>query len=212
MRAGESTPLVPKKFAFKQVIGDRGAICGDERSICPVAQLMDRTSDQLLSRTAFTKNHDTDVRCSDTPDGVADRQHARGRGDDPFERAVNHARQPPVLLLKILKPEGARQDQAQLIDVHWFREEIVGAYRYGAARIGTFLVATRNDHFDLGIFRNNRFKQEKAFASAIGVRGKAEIDNRDAGLLSREVLKAAHAIARGDHSERIRQRPPHLAL
>jgi hypothetical protein len=80
--AREGALLVAEELALDQVVGDGGAVDGDERLGGPVAVLPDRAGDQLLARAALARDHDRDVARRHLADDLEDLLHDRRRADD----------------------------------------------------------------------------------------------------------------------------------
>ena len=52
-RAGERASFVAEQFAFQQLLGNRGAVDGEERLLAAVAVMINRAGDEFLAGAAF---------------------------------------------------------------------------------------------------------------------------------------------------------------
>ena len=70
--AGEGALLVAEQLALQQVLGDGGAVDGQERRLGPQAVLVDGAGDQLLAGAALAGDQDGDVLGRDAADRLVD--------------------------------------------------------------------------------------------------------------------------------------------
>ncbi len=80
--AGERAFFVAEKFAFQQRFRDGGAIDGQEWAIRPLAELVDGSGHQFLSRPALPSNQHGDILRGDQADRFVHFLHCRRTADD----------------------------------------------------------------------------------------------------------------------------------
>src|SRR5260370_35001973 len=73
--AGKGSFFVSEELAFQQVFRDCSAIDCDERLDASIAVMMDRSSDELLARAAFTGDHHRRIAMRNSADHLKDLLH-----------------------------------------------------------------------------------------------------------------------------------------
>ena len=123
---GEGAFFVTEQFAFEEVVGNGGAVDGDEGAMGAVAVLIDGASDEFLACSGFSSNEDRDGFGGDASEFFVDLGHGPAFADDGVLVVVDladldgfghHAR----------APDGLGENAKELFFVEWFSEVVVGA-------------------------------------------------------------------------------------
>src|SRR5439155_24529509 len=88
MRPGECAPLVAKELRLDQGVRDRAAVHGNKRLLAPSAQMMDRTSHELLASSGFTLDEDRKRRVGHLLDLLHNLFHLPARAHQPSQRQL----------------------------------------------------------------------------------------------------------------------------
>ncbi len=127
--AGEGAALVAEELALQQVLGDGGAVDGDEELLGARAVLVDGAGDELLAGAALAGDEDGGVGRRDLPDGLVDALHG-GRGADDGLVALDRGDligHDDFLAHGAGGVEGAAEEVLELGDVEGLEDVIVGA-------------------------------------------------------------------------------------
>ena len=128
--------------------------------------LVDRAGEQFLAGAAGAEQHDRHVGDGDALDGPGDLEHFGRGGDDRAEHGRRRRLrfEAPVLVLDRVEVEGARDDQAELVDVDRLAVEIVGAERDRLERAFAGAVAGGDDDLGVGLEAEDFGQRGEAFA------------------------------------------------
>ncbi len=126
--AGEGPLLVAEELRFEKGLGDRRAVEPDERAILPEAVEMDEPRDHLLARPRFAGDEDRRLRGGDLGGGVEEPGHGGGAADQvpPVEPLAEAFLQEAVLLLQMAVVHRPFQCEAELVEIEWFGQVVVG--------------------------------------------------------------------------------------
>ena len=161
---------------------------------------MHRAGEQLLAGAAGAEQHYRHVGAGDPLNGLADLHHHWRGGDDRAEHGCSGpALQPPVLLLDLVQMKGARDDQAEVVDVDRLLVEIVGAHADRLEGAFACAVAAGDDHLGVGLEAQDLRQHGETLVGAVGVGRKAEIESHHGRLVCAKRLDRLGAIARADH-------------
>ncbi len=146
----ESPLLVPEELALEQRIRNRSTVDRDEWPGGPGAQRVKRPCEQLLARTALAQEQYRGVGRRDLLHQPADLQHALAGRDHALERRGVLAKQKlAVLILELIHPIGALDDERKDVGIDRLLIEIVGTE---ADRFDSILaVAAPGDYDHLGM-------------------------------------------------------------
>ena len=71
--------FVAEQLALQQILGERGAILGDEQLVAPSRTIVNRGGDELLARARLALDQHADARVDDFVELSNSSSHARGR-------------------------------------------------------------------------------------------------------------------------------------
>ena len=184
-RAGERTLFVAEQFAFEQSFGDGGAVDRDEGTGAPRRGLMQPTRQQFLAGAAGAEQHDRDVSRRDAFDGAHHLRHRIRGVDQAAESCVTGIPrgEATVFRLEPVDVEGARDDQAQRVDVDRLGVKVPGPQRDGVQRARARAMAGGDDDLGIGLERQHLRQRRKAFAGAVRVGRQAEVERDDGGFV-----------------------------
>jgi hypothetical protein len=147
-RPGEGALAMPEQFAFQQLIRQRAAVLGDERSLRAQAVVMQRTGKQLLAGAGFAGQQHRDVVGRNLRHLLADGvQRAVGRTHDGIQpeaalqpmallgQALFQARradavfqrQAFILTLQLVEPAGVGHRQQQIVRMPGLGDVLIDA-------------------------------------------------------------------------------------
>ena len=201
-RAGERALLVAEQFGLEQILGNGGAVDGDEAAGPAAALLVDSASEQLLAGAAGAKEHHRDIGIGHALDRARHPHHLRRGGHHVAKDGAGLADlafQAAILGFDVVKLKGPADDQAELINVDRLLIEIVGT---GSDRPqGAFARAMSggDDHLCLGLQRQDVLERGKAFAHAVRVGGKAEVERDHGGFRRANQAEGRIAVGSDQH-------------
>ncbi len=148
-RARESALLMAEKFAFEEVFRERGAMEFDEWFQRPWTVFVDGLRDQLLARSALSRDQDTGSGGRDLLDDVEDFLHRGTRADDVVETQPTAQARPKLdrFVTERASVERPLDDEHELIDLRWFRKVVLRAALHRPHR-GFDVREARDEHDD----------------------------------------------------------------
>src|SRR6185437_4475891 len=121
--AGKTAAFVAEQFAFKQRLGNRGAVYGNERFIRAVAVLVERACDQFLARAGGAANEHSDGSRGDAADLFVNILHDAAAANDGARRGAGFADFDRFRHAPGTRDGGCRQIQ-QFVRFEWFHQVI----------------------------------------------------------------------------------------
>ena len=126
-----------EELGLDEVLGDRGAVDGEERALGAQGVLVDATGDEFLARAAFAGDEHGGVARGDLADGLQDFLHRFGTADDAFlvvGRIHEHARRARRRREVATGGEGLVDERDQLRLVERLHHVVVSAELHGLDR------------------------------------------------------------------------------
>src|SRR5205823_8753645 len=122
------TLFMTEQFAFEQILWNRSAVDGHERSGLPGTSAMDRSRHQFLARPAFTNDQHRGIGAGDFLNCAKHGLDLRTITDNPLERRnINCAEGFASCTLQLLDIQGAVEDHLEFVDINGLGEEVVSA-------------------------------------------------------------------------------------
>ena len=211
VRAGERAALVAEQLRLEELLGERSAVDGDERTGAARAEIVDRARDQLLAGARLAGDQHGGVALGGALDHAEHALHRLG-APDQLAQAIGLAR------AKLQAPARPRQHQRALDGgAHLFVGErldqvLVRAQPHGLDGRLHRRVRGHQDHLDLGRARADAAQH----LEAVHARHRQIAQHHLRVVV--EALEALFARTRGDHlalpvvAEQDRQRAPHVGL
>ena len=162
---------------------------------------MHRAGEQFLAGAAGAQQHDRDIGGGDALDGLGDLEHFGRAADHRAEhRRVAAGLEPAVFGLDVVEVEGARDDQAEFVDVDRLAVEIIGAAGDCLQRAFARAVARGDDDLGVGLEAQHFGQRGEAFLGAVGVGRQAEVERDHRRLILAQCLDRRGAVVGGDHA------------
>src|SRR3546814_7908882 len=96
--------------------------------------------------------------------------------------------------------EGARNDQAELIDVERLLVKVIGAAGNGTERAFPRAMPRRDDHLGIGLQCQYFLKRREPFGGAIRIGRKAKVERDHIRLLGAQYLHRLRPVARSEEN------------
>ena len=142
--AGERAALVAEELALEQLVGDRGAVEGDERPAA-IGMVMDRAGDELLAGAGLALDQDRGVGRRHATDHLVDLLHGGGAADDELLALLELAPQALEVVRQTTELERAVDQHGDLIQVEGLRQVVVRAALGGLDRVGHRVLRGHDD-------------------------------------------------------------------
>src|SRR5262245_1115233 len=211
-RAGERPLLVAEELALEQVLGDRGAVDGDEARRAPRREVVQPAREELLSRPRLAEDEDRCVRLRELLHRPAEAQHLGIPADHPRERGgLLDGEEAAILLLQLVQTVGAVDGQAEELGFERLGVEVVRAEPDRLDGVRAVVLPGEHDHLRVRREGEHLLEELQALARVVGLRGQAEVHRDHDRLIAPQLRERALAIA-GRHSLELIERPTHLLL
>jgi hypothetical protein len=126
---GKRALHMPEELTLEHVLGDGGAVDGDERTGAPPAMFVDRSRHQLLAGAAFPGDEHGRFRLVHAAEQRVDLPHGRTVTDDVPTRldGVDDRTQALHLFAELPMLYGVAESEDELLHLKRLRDEVVGA-------------------------------------------------------------------------------------
>ena len=150
-RPGERAPAVAEELGLEQLLGDRGAVDGDERLLPPRAREVERPGEELLADARLAVDQHGRVELGDLVQEREDLQHLRALRDQVRQREplLVAAERLAALVAQIAKLERPPQDQQDLVRLERLDQVVLGPEPGGLDGGADGAVRGHDDHADL---------------------------------------------------------------